>query len=326
MRFTGAETEIDLKTPRNDQPTRNSTPGAGSGSIALLACVVPFRREVYRTVARESRILHTPDHKWGVTIKAVLFDLGETLVDERRMWNESAEYLRIPRPVLLSALHDTIARGEHHHRAFERLGVDPAAAQQRRVADGTRYLFRRDDLYADAAPCLTTLRNAGIFVGIAGNQSRDLLDSMLALGLDADMITTSEHLGSDKPSTRFFEALLAHTGFQPKDAAYVGDRIDNDVLPARAVGMAGVFLVRGIWGTSARAVERGNAKPDNLRIPSRGARFLTCREPSHDDLQYLADKRGDGNAEVTADGVLRRRRNSDRRDAADAAMGRHAGC
>jgi HAD superfamily hydrolase (TIGR01549 family) len=181
-------------------------------------------------------------------IKAVFFDLGETLIDERRMWNEWADYLRIPRRDLLAELGDAIAHGEHHHRAFERLGVDPVVAQRRRVADGTRYLFRRDDLYPDAAPCLTSLRNAGIFVGIAGNQSRDLLDSMLALGLHADIITTSEHLGSDKPSTRFFEALLERTGFLPGNAAYVGDRIDNDVLPAKAVGMAGVFLVRGIWG------------------------------------------------------------------------------
>jgi HAD superfamily hydrolase (TIGR01549 family) len=181
-------------------------------------------------------------------IKAVFFDLGETLIDEQRMWNEWADYLRIPRQDLLAALGDAIARGEHHHRAFERLGVDPAVAHRRRVADGTRYSFRRDDLYPDAATCLTALRRAGIFVGVAGNQSRDLLDSMLALGLDADIITTSEHLGADKPSTRFFAALLAQTGFQPEDAAYVGDRIDNDVLPAKAVGMAGVFLVRGIWG------------------------------------------------------------------------------
>ena len=182
------------------------------------------------------------------TIKAVFFDLGETLIDERRLWSEWADCLRIPRQSLLAALEGTIARGEHHHRAFERLGIDPVAAQRRRVADGTRYLFRRDDLYPDAASCLTALRKAGIFVGIAGNQSRDLLDSMLGLGLDADLVTTSEHLGFDKPSPRFFAALLERTGFRPKDAAYVGDRIDNDVLPAKAVGMAGVFLVRGIWG------------------------------------------------------------------------------
>ncbi len=71
---------------------------------------------------------------------------------------------------------------------------------------------------------------------------------MLTLGLDADLITTSDHLGFDKPSPKFFEALLSHTGFRPEDAAYVGDRVDNDILPAQAAGMTGVFIERGPWG------------------------------------------------------------------------------
>ncbi len=92
------------------------------------------------------------------------------------------------------------------------------------------------------------MRKRGYFIGIAGNQSRDLLDSMLTLGLDADLITTSDHLGFDKPSPKFFEALLSQTGFRPEDAAYVGDRVDNDILPAQAAGMTGVFIERGPWG------------------------------------------------------------------------------
>ncbi len=197
-------------------------------------------------------------------IKAVFFDLGETLLDEQRMWREWADYLGIPRPDFFAALDDTIARGEHHHRAFERFGVDPRAALRRRLADGTRYLFRPDDLYPDAAACLTALREAGTFIGVAGNQSRDLLDSMLSLGLDADIITTSEHLGFDKPSTNFFAALLAQTGFRGIEAAYVGDRMDNDVLPAQAAGMTGVFLVRGIWGRLH--AQRGDAARADIRI------------------------------------------------------------
>ena len=183
-------------------------------------------------------------------VKAVFFDLGETLIDETRMWREWAAYMDVPEQTFMTALETVIAEGEHHHRAFERLrpGFDPKAAQRQRVADGTRYLFKPSDLYPDAAPCLTSLRKAGCFIGIAGNQSRDLLESMLALGLDADIITTSEHLGFEKPSPKFYEALLAQTGFRPDEAAYVGDRVDNDILPARAVGMTTVFIERGPWG------------------------------------------------------------------------------
>ena len=37
-------------------------------------------------------------------------------------------------------------------------------------------------------------------------------------------------------------------GLDPAAIAYVGDRPDNDVLPAMALGMVGVFVVRGPWG------------------------------------------------------------------------------
>jgi HAD superfamily hydrolase (TIGR01549 family) len=199
-------------------------------------------------------------------IKAVFFDLGETLLDESRMWSEWADYLDIPRPDFFAALDEVIARGEHHHRAFERFGVDPKAAQLQRIAEGTRYLFRRDDLYPDAAVCLAALRKAGFFVGIAGNQSRDLLPSMLALGLDADVVTTSEHLGFDKPSPRFFEALLSQTGFRAGETAYVGDRVDNDVLPAQAIGMRAVFIERGFWGRIH--ARNGDADCADIRVSS----------------------------------------------------------
>jgi FMN phosphatase YigB (HAD superfamily) len=199
-------------------------------------------------------------------IKAVFFDLGETLIDETRMWREWAGHIDVPEQMFMATLEQVIADGEHHHRAFERLrpGFDPKAAQGRRVADGTRYLFEPRDLYPDATPCLTSLRQAGYFVGIAGNQSRDLLASMLALGLDADIITTSGHLGFDKPSPRFFEAMLAQSGFLPGEAAYVGDRVDNDILPAREIGMVTVFIERGPWGRIH--ARQGKASQADIRI------------------------------------------------------------
>jgi FMN phosphatase YigB (HAD superfamily) len=32
------------------------------------------------------------------------------------------------------------------------------------------------------------------------------------------------------------------------EVAYVGDRLDNDVLPAKQAGLLSVFIVRGPWG------------------------------------------------------------------------------
>ena len=52
----------------------------------------------------------------------------------------------------------------------------------------------------------------------------------------------------EKPSPAFFERVAAEVGLEPDAIAYVGDRLDNDVLPAITLGMVGVFVVRGPWG------------------------------------------------------------------------------
>ena len=199
-------------------------------------------------------------------IKAVFFDLGETLIDERRMWREWANYLGVPEQDFLTALDETITRGEHHRRVFDRFreGFDFEAARRARIENGTAYAFRREDLYPDAAPCLSLLRKLGTFVVIAGNQPREALEGLLALGLDTDLATTSAHLGVEKPSVAFFEALISLSGFRADEIAYVGDRVDNDILPAQAAGMVGVFIERGPWGRVH--AKRGDAARADVRV------------------------------------------------------------
>jgi FMN phosphatase YigB (HAD superfamily) len=70
-----------------------------------------------------------------------------------------------------------------------------------------------------------------------------------ALGITADVMAMSDELGVWKPMPEFFEKALALMGDpDPDDVAYVGDRVDNDVGPARTAGMRAVWLRRGPWG------------------------------------------------------------------------------
>jgi FMN phosphatase YigB (HAD superfamily) len=52
----------------------------------------------------------------------------------------------------------------------------------------------------------------------------------------------------EKPSPAFFARVVEAAGVAAHEIAYVGDRLDNDVLPARAAGMTAVFIRRGPWG------------------------------------------------------------------------------
>jgi HAD superfamily hydrolase (TIGR01549 family) len=183
-------------------------------------------------------------------IRAVFFDAGETLIDETRMWQGWANYLGVPWRDFSAAFDAVIAEGRHHRETFERLqpGFNFAHALAERDRLGTAYRYERRDLYPDAATCLSALSRQGLFVGIAGNQPEQAQVDLEALGFDVDLIATSAKLGAEKPAGEFYRRLLAAAGFEATESLYVGDRVDNDVLPARAHGMKTAFLQRGPWG------------------------------------------------------------------------------
>ncbi|WP_119302467.1 HAD family hydrolase [Dongia deserti] len=42
--------------------------------------------------------------------------------------------------------------------------------------------------------------------------------------------------------------MVAEAGCLPAQITYIGDRIDNDVLPALKAGMQAIHIARGPWG------------------------------------------------------------------------------
>jgi HAD superfamily hydrolase (TIGR01662 family) len=183
-------------------------------------------------------------------ITTVVFDVGETLVDETRHWGEWADWLGVPHLTFFAAFGAVVERGWHHRWVFElvRPGIDVEAEHQRRAAAGWRYTLEPADFYPDALPGLAELRAAGYRIGIAGNQPEAAETSLAALGVPADFIASSARWGVEKPDPAFFAKVAEAAGAAPAEIAYVGDRLDNDVLPATAAGMRSVFIVRGPWG------------------------------------------------------------------------------
>ena len=182
-------------------------------------------------------------------IRAVVFDVGETLVDETRAWGAWADWMGVPRFTFFAVYGAVIARGWHHRRVFQE--IDPTfdfdAERRAREAAGWRYGFEAGDFYPDALPCLTACRAAGLRIGVAGNQPQAAEASLAALGVPADFIATSEAWGVEKPSPAFFARVAEAAGCSAEQVAYVGDRLDNDVKPAQAAGMVAVFIRRGPW-------------------------------------------------------------------------------
>jgi FMN phosphatase YigB (HAD superfamily) len=135
-----------------------------------------------------------------MTIQVVVFDVGETLVDE-------------------------------------------ATTYERWEAEGvTTFVFADRDLHPDALPCFEALRARGLRLGAAGNMHARHEDFLRP---HVDFVGSSERWGVEKPAESFFTHVVEDAGVPAAEIVYVGDRVDNDVVPALAGGLHAVRIRRG---------------------------------------------------------------------------------
>ncbi|HKF18398.1 MAG TPA: HAD family hydrolase [Candidatus Dormibacteraeota bacterium] len=216
-------------------------------------------------------------------LAAIFFDVGETLVDETEVWGGWADWLGVPRLTFFAAMGAVLARGSDGLERTEerpvlrevlrlvRPDVDFAAAAQQR--GDTEQGFTLDDLYPDALPCLLALRERGYRIGIAANQPARADAVLRRSGLPFEWLLISELEGVQKPDPAFFERIMQVTGLPAASVAYVGDRVDNDVIPAHEAGLVPVHIRRGPWGVLQSEwpdVERAALRLDSLReLPAR---------------------------------------------------------
>jgi HAD superfamily hydrolase (TIGR01549 family) len=161
-----------------------------------------------------------------------------------------ADELGIPRLTFMAALGATIARGAEHGSVFGIFGYTDADWRARaRIVEERYGGFRADDLYPDALTAVDAIKRAGYGVAVIGNQPAQRTAELTALGVAPEVVAMSDELGVAKPDQAFFARSLELLGSPwPENVAYVGDRVDNDVLPAAAAGWRAVWIRRGPWG------------------------------------------------------------------------------
>jgi HAD superfamily hydrolase (TIGR01549 family) len=187
----------------------------------------------------------------GAGSRWVVLDVGETLIDESRIWAAWADVLGIPRTTFMSVFGSLVERGLNYPQLADYFPVDWGA--HRDAVERSIGGFRPEDLYPDALPALRSFREQGYRTAIIANQPAQRNRELRQLGVEAEVMAMSDEMGVSKPDPAFFIASLALLGVaDPGSVAYVGDRIDNDVLPAAAAGMRSIWLRRGPWGVIPR--------------------------------------------------------------------------
>lgn len=185
----------------------------------------------------------------GPAPAVVVFDVGEVLIDETRVWAIWAGLLGVSPLTFAAVLGAAISQGGDQREVFAHVAPNIDADELEEEHEQRYGGFQDQDVYPDARGCLAELRDLGFQVAIVGNQPGRRAAQLQALDLAHDHLATSEDLGVEKPDAGFFQAVLALTGSDdPARVLYVGDRTDNDIAPAAAAGMRTCWLRRGPWG------------------------------------------------------------------------------
>jgi putative hydrolase of the HAD superfamily len=219
-------------------------------------------------------------------LRAVLFDLDDTLHDDTATYKRAAQGVAddlarehgIPAGALLAAYvrqADSFwknlgveqfgtplvgVRTAMWQAALRETGVDDPALAERAAADYNRY--RRDhlQLWPGALALLRNLRARGCGLALVTNgfaeTHRDKI-ALLELEDAFDEIFIADEVGMLKPDPRIFLLACERLGVAPEAAAMVGDRYERDVRGGAAAGLYTVWLnVRGETAPS------GGPQPD----------------------------------------------------------------
>ncbi|GAA2340949.1 HAD family hydrolase [Streptomyces violaceusniger] len=192
-------------------------------------------------------------------MESVVFDIGSTLVREDRYWGAWADWLGVPRHTLSALVGAVVAQGRDDGDAIRLLrpGVDIDAERRAREAAGRGEWLDESDLYPDVRSALGALRESGLRVVLAGNQSQRMGELLRGMGLPVDAVATSSGWGVVKPDPEFFRRVLEFGGAAPGDTVYVGDHPAFDIRPAKAAGLRAAHIRRGpwayLWGDTADA-------------------------------------------------------------------------
>lgn len=183
-------------------------------------------------------------------IETIVLDVGETLTRDDRYWGAWADWLDAPRHTVSALVGAVVVQGRDNADALRliRPDIDVDAEYAAREAAGRGEQLSESDLYPDVRPALSGLRDLGVRVIVAGNQTAKAGHLLRALDLPADLVVTSAEWGVAKPDPEFFARVLETSSAMASETLYVGDHPANDVFPAKAAGLRSAHLRRGPWG------------------------------------------------------------------------------
>ena len=174
-------------------------------------------------------------------VKWLFFDIGSTLVDETKVYEDIFQKIAVAAGVPVEEVKARAIgfyrQNKRGHREVMRLyGIDYP-----------EWSPLYEELYPDTTECLQVLEKK-YHLGIIANQIPGAEKRLEGMGIRRyfDLIVSSAEEGAAKPDPGIFRLALSRACCTPEQAVMIGDRIDNDIVPAKQMGMKTVWIKQGV--------------------------------------------------------------------------------
>ena len=173
-------------------------------------------------------------------IEWIFFDVGSTLVNEEKVYCHRLQDI-------------AAAAGEPFEKIYN-MAIDlyknnkkgDLELTRKYKVSGSKWYLEEEELFEDTEETLKALSQK-YKIGIIANQSLGTADRLEKFGIKKyiDLIIASAEEGVEKPDKKIFNIALSKASCNPENAVMIGDRIDNDIIPAKELGMNTIWIKQG---------------------------------------------------------------------------------
>ena len=175
-------------------------------------------------------------------IEWLFFDVGSTLVSEEKPFLDRLHKIASVVNESFETVQDKVLRLYKEKKKGERVLIEEYGIER------PRWRTEDEELFPGAYECLEQLSKQ-YKIGIIANQVPGTAARLEKHGVlkFIDIVIASAEEGLEKPDRRFFELALSRANCKPENAVMIGDRVDNDIIPAKKMGMKTVRVKQGMW-------------------------------------------------------------------------------
>lgn len=187
-------------------------------------------------------------------IKWIFFDVGSTLVDESKVYEKRMKIVAETANVSYEYVYQTALE---FYKENKKGDLETIKLLNVKMPD---WSFEDEILYDETEECLRTLSEK-YNIGVIANQELGTERRLKTLGIlqYINLVIASAEEGIAKPDKRIFEIALNRAICKPQHAVMVGDRIDNDIIPAKELGMKTIWIRQGFGKYWKKSTEREQA-------------------------------------------------------------------